>query len=289
MSNHTIQPTMLKENETVFVRGNVVFSRITRHITGEELQKDQQRRQRLGLNPILKPYITITVNNARVIPATPGKMTAEEQYVQERFYKRGQDPSDIYSIQSKSPYLPWIGQANSANPQQIDQIKPVGEPANGLDVTLVLRTFQAGVYANKGWNLDGLIANEPIRYYSSADTASRMAAAGLTFNPLPAGSIPATDLEIPAAPIENAPSVPADEPTQVTPPVGNPYANAAPAGFGMTPPDTGAWICPKCGSSSTGNFCNSCGSPKPAGNPYAGTAPQAGGIMYDPSQFDNNY
>ena len=303
MSDQSIKPSMLKENETVFVRGNVTFSRITRHIAGDELIRDQKRRERLNLSPITKPFITITVTNARVIPRTPGQLTLEEQYIQNRFYHKPADNSENYSIQSKSPYLPWISQADPDNPKKITQIKPVGEPANGLDVTLVLRSFSAGQgpYANnKGWNLDGVIANEPIRYYSGTDTASRMAAAGLTFIPLPAGSVPVTDLEAPAEPIENAPVAPmetAEPVTPVAPPVGNPYASSAQqSGFGgMTPPvtpaqDNGTWTCPTCGTAgNTGKFCQNCAAPKPVnvGNPYGNT--NAGGIMYDPNQLDNTY
>lgn len=310
MANRNINPAQLRENVTVFVRGNITYSRITRHITGAELEKAVERKKRLNIQYGLpdiqhpEPFITITINNARVVPQG-AQMNTEEQYIEQRFYQRQSDPSNNYTIQSKSPYLPWIGEIDKNDSKKVNQIKPEGELANKLDVTLVLRSYKpGGQFANKGWNLDGVISMEPVRYYSGADTASRMAAAGLTYVPLPTGTVPVTDLEPPVASITEEPIPPVEPkiapaaPAPVAPPVGDPYASNVQATPTQTPPPQAAanepWVCSVCGTTNTSQFCGGCGSQKPAmTHPYitpnlAGTA-QQGGITYDPNELDNQY
>lgn len=288
MSN-SISPNQLKADVSVFVRGTLQFSRVTKHIAGEDLKKENIRRERIGMSAVETPFLTATINNAQVVPLKKGQLSLEEQYIENRFYQRANDPSNHYSIISKSPFLPWIGEADPANKSTIRQIKPEGELATGLDVMLVLRTYQAGSYQNKGFNLDGIIVYEPVRYYTSADATARMAAAGLTYIPLPAGTVPASDLEM------NKQDKPADAVTNVQPPTGNAYRGSEQNRIdthASVQTNNGPWVCQACGAEgNTGKFCQNCASPKPeatafpANDPDFRNAAQPGGIMYNPDDL----
>lgn len=246
--NHTISLNQLTPNTTVLVRGKLAYSRLVRQIDGEELQKDMLRRQQKGWIPIDKPYTTATINDAQLICANNQKSPAEI-YVEEHFYQsRAQRASGwSYTANNKGKSLPYICEMKGQNAVQVI---PEGELANGLDVTLVLRVYKGK--PNNGLSLDGVIVNEPIRYFSGAAGAG-LAELGITFVPVaeaPAAPTPAKApvTESTAAPMQPAaapvmtPVHPADDNpfgSPVTAPVGNPYATQPTAGMPFGAPQGG--------------------------------------------------
>ena len=93
-NNRTVSESQLTVNTYVLVRGNIEFARLLNKIEGEELVKDQRRKMQMGMSPIDKPYTTVTLTNARIVPIKPGFKSPEETFVEERFYKRQGDPAD---------------------------------------------------------------------------------------------------------------------------------------------------------------------------------------------------
>lgn len=291
MSVHQIQDSQLTVGASVLVRGNVTFSRITRRLEGEELKNDQARRRTRGQIPIDKPYVTISICNATIVPKVPNTLTPDEQYVAERFYtsQKPEKPGMNFTIDSKSQYLPYISQVKEGNPREVDQVKPLGEPATGLDVVLVLRIFQSSNYGGmgrKGVTLDGIIAQEPIRYYTSNNAALLLKERGITYNALPPEELESmTQQAANNTEVDNS-ATPAG--TQVAPPTGNPFSTNDPnvnPFAGMNPPENPG-MNPR-GNTGTG-FMNAV--PAGGSNPYAnnqavqgGNPAQHGGIQYDPT------
>lgn len=282
----TIQNRDLKPDTKVMVRGNIEFARLTKKVEGEALEEANQRRMALGMQPINKPYTSVTLTNVRIVPMKLGTKSPEEIYVEERFYKRQGDPAGApfhYSFENKSPFdnVFYLETQNEEGKNVWNEFKPEGELANGLDVTLYLQVFQSKGFAQKGLALRGIVLHEQPRYYQPV-TDPDLAAAGIIVNRDPS-------LRTNATPTTAAPTTtPAAEAT----PVANPYA-AAPAP--ATPPvqaePDGPWTCPNCGTTNPAGqmFCGACGTKKstPApsvGNPYA---QQGGGIRYDGG--DRNY
>lgn len=232
--NRTVNLNQLVPNTTILVRGKLAYSRLARQIDGEELQKDMSRRQQKGWIPIEKPYTTATINNAAVIPSANGQKGPADIYVEEHFYQSRSNQATGWSFtaNNKGKNLPWVAEMQGT---QAIQVIPEGELANGLDVTLVLRVFKGK--PNNGLSLDGVIVNEPIRYFNGTAGAG-LADMGITF--VPAANAPKAPAAQPApapavAPAAAPAGFPADENpfgTPVTAPAGNPYA-AAPAPAGM--------------------------------------------------------
>ena len=160
---------------TVMVQGTTVYSRVASFVEGEELRKANQRSQ----YPKDNPYTTITVDNPVIIPVNPNGLTYEEACVQSKFSN-----GKCYAHNS-SRNLPWIGVRREDAPNVVDQIKPEGELATDLNVTLVLRIFPAKRGRRGGCSLDGVIVNEPIRYYNGAAAVDSLKAYGITLNTLP--------------------------------------------------------------------------------------------------------
>lgn len=280
MSNRTITTNQLTPGRIFLVRGKVGFSRLTSRIEGEELQQDIQRRRSKGWLPIEKPYTTITINQAEVIVKDRNNIQPEEQYAIESLYtsssQRGQGGYSYTANNKGTRALPYIAVTRAGEQGVVDQIQPEGELANGLDVTLVMRVFKGK--PNMGVSLDGVIVNEPIRYFDNTRAGDGLDGFGITFNPLAPGTLPTaaeTDnshsAEQPAyAGHENLPFV-----SEGAGAAANAAAPVTPAPAGVMPQATAT--APVTPVAPAGNAMNAPINPM-------GTAPQNGGIRYDPNQ-----
>lgn len=278
MSNRTISTNQLTPGRIFLVRGKVGFSRLTSRIEGEELQQDIQRRRSKGWLPIDKPYTTITINQAEVIVKDRNNIQPEEQYAIESLYtsssQRGQGGYSYTANNKGTRSLPYIAATRAGAQGVVDQIQPEGELANGLDVTLVMRVFKGK--PNIGVSLDGVIVNEPIRYFDNTRAGAGLDGFGITFNPLAPGTLPTA--------AENNNSHSADQPayaghedlpfvSEGAAAAGNTATPVAP--IGAMPGATGT--APVTPVAPAGNAMNAPINPM-------GTAPQNGGIRYDPNQ-----
>jgi hypothetical protein len=280
MSNRTITTNQLTPGRIFLVRGKVGFSRLTSRIEGEELRKDIQRRRNKGWLPIEKPYTTITINQAEVIVKDSNNIQPEEQYAIESLYtsssQRGQGGYSYTANNKGTRALPYIAVTRAGAQGVVDQIQPEGELANGLDVTLVMRVFKGK--PNIGVSLDGVIVNEPIRYFDNTRAGAGLDGFGITFNPLAPGTLPT------AAETDNSHS--AEQPTYAghedLPFVSEGAGAAANAAAPVTPAPAGVMpqataTAPMTPVAPAGNAMNAPINPM-------GTAPQNGGIRYDPNQ-----
>ena len=278
MSNRTISTNQLTPGRIFLVRGKVGFSRLTSRIEGEELQQDIQRRRSKGWLPIEKPYTTITINQAEVIVKDRNNIQPEEQYAIESLYtsssQRGQGGYSYTANNKGARSLPYIAVTRAGAQGVVDQIQPEGELANGLDVTLVMRVFKGK--PNIGVSLDGVIVNEPIRYFDNTRAGAGLDGFGITFNPLAPGTLPTA--------AENDNGYSADQPayaghedlpfvSEGAAATGNTANPVAP--IGAMPGATGT--APVTPVAPAGNAMNAPINPM-------GTAPQNGGIRYDPNQ-----
>lgn len=278
MSNRTISTNQLTPGRIFRVRGKVGFSRLTSRIEGEELQQDIQRRRSKGWLPIEKPYTTITINQAEVIVTDRNNIQPEEQYAIESLYtsssQRGQGGYSYTANNKGTRSLPYVAVARAGAQSVVDQIQPEGELANGLDVTLVMRVFKGK--PNIGVSLDGVIVNEPIRYFDNTRAGAGLDSFGITFNPLAPGTLPTA--------AENDNGYSADQPayaghedlpfvSEGAAAAGNTANPVAP--IGAMPGATGT--APVTPVAPAGNAMNAPINPM-------GTAPQNGGIRYDPNQ-----
>lgn len=283
MSNRTITTNQLTPGRIFLVRGKVGFSRLTSRIEGEELQQDIQRRRSKGWLPIEKPYTTITINQAEVIVKDRNSIQPEEQYAIESLYtsssQRGQGGYSYTANNKGTRALPYIAVTRAGEQGVVDQIQPEGELANGLDVTLVMRVFKGK--PNMGVSLDGVIVNEPIRYFDNTRAGDGLDGFGITFNPLAPGTLP-TAAETDNSHSAEQPAYAGHEDLPFVSEGAGAAANAAapvtPAPAGVMPQATAtAPVTPVNPVAPAGNAMNAPINPM-------GTAPQNGGIRYDPNQ-----
>lgn len=242
-NNYKIQTNQLTVSAKIYVEGVTTFSRLAKHIEGEELEKDKKRKQQRGMVIIDKPYTTISIEDAKIRPQNPAALSLEEQYVQERFYMKSKMDAAtntpvgntyVYNINNKSPYLPPVSQFDPAT-KVAKQVNLNGnELATGLKVLLCLSVYQSKTWGGKGISLDGVIVMEPIRYYTSS--AQDYSALGITYVGLPEDE--AREAAMPEH--QEAAQTPAQA-SAPTAPVGNAFASAqqaqpaAPVANGPTP------------------------------------------------------
>lgn len=181
MSNRTVQNTQLTPGTSFFVRGKLSYSRITSQIAGTELSQSDARRTARGWLPVGRPYTTATINQAQVQMENPQSPTPEQIYAQESLYtSQSSNGGYSYTCNNKGKYLPWVGVRNADG--SVEQIKPEGELASGLDVTLCMSIFAVRGRSNRGVTLAGIIIEEPVRYYSADDATAMLARAGVIYH-----------------------------------------------------------------------------------------------------------
>lgn len=183
----TVSHNQLTPGSVFLVRGQVGFSRITRHTTDEERDKDNLRR----IHKIDRNYTTISVYNAQVLAKDPANPTPEEIYGLESCYNSSRNaeyPGLNYTGMNKSKFLPKVGLIKKGcdpnNHPSYDEIQLSGELVKGTDVTLVLRVF-AG-QGNNGVALDTVLINtHDFQYYGNNNNiVTALANYGAIFNPM---------------------------------------------------------------------------------------------------------
>jgi hypothetical protein len=186
MSNEKkITKTMIRPNETVHIRGKVQYCRVTSQIQGKELENTNARRVNMGMSPIDKPHTSLTINFAEVVFKDPQNPTLEEQYIAERLYYPKQADKINYDT-SKGLWCSYVNKGNTLpivavrRGNQLVEIRPEGELAQGMTVTMTVRTFKSKNYAGCGCTLNDIICEEEPIY--RAGTA--FADSGATFVPL---------------------------------------------------------------------------------------------------------
>lgn len=212
MANYSISASQIAEGKNVFIRGKLGFAVLARLIEGAELVASDQRKTKNGMNPIGKPHTTATIIHAEVQFADPNNPTLEEQFVSERRYESPKRPETgpNYSIDSKGSTLPVIAIPSPKGDGTYDQDESGQELAQGLDVTLVLRTYKPKNFNNRGLALEQVIVHESPRYFNAGGIdKAELAARGIVLNgtPHPVQATPASAAPVPAASVPVATEV----------------------------------------------------------------------------------
>ncbi|MFD4475888.1 hypothetical protein ACFWPU_07205 [Streptomyces sp. NPDC058471] len=206
MTNYSISASQITEGKNVFIRGKLAFAVLARLIQGDELVASDQRKTKNDMNPVGKPHTTATIIHAEVQFADPKNPTLEEQFVAERRYDSPKRPEtgSNYSIDSKGSTLPVIAIPSPKGDGTYDQDESGRELAQGLDVTLVLRTYKPKNFNNRGLALEQVIVHEEPRYYNAGGIdRAELAARGIVLNgtPRPVQATPASAAPAAAAPV----------------------------------------------------------------------------------------
>ena len=225
MARRTITTNQLAVNDTVMLRGKVSFSRIASLIEGDELARSIERAKERNQKFFkTQPYFTLSLYDVGVIYEDPAKKTDFEVYAEESLYtsRNADRPGWHFTIEGVG-HLPEVAQFDPET-GVATQIIPKGELDNDLDVSIILRVYSTKM--NNGVALQGVIVNEPIRYYNPSRLSRTLQEKGMIYKPLSAEELQtqaAEQEQEEAVVYEDAPAEP------VSAPAGNPYEAQAPA------------------------------------------------------------
>ena len=190
-----INTNNLTPGDVVRVKGRLIYSRLIRKISGEELQRRNQ--QIKTKYPITVPYNTATVCDAQILCKDPNHPTLLEQWAQEHFFKSKTVNASGYSFTAinKGEANPWIGQWEENG--KVNQVYPENELAAGLEVILILNVFKTS--QNNGVGLSGVIVKEPIKLYVPNDPTAILGQFGYQFIAHPAPQTVSNNIDVSAA------------------------------------------------------------------------------------------
>ena len=190
----TVKAETLNVGDVIYVKGIVDFSHITRKYEPGTEEFDEAFLRRKMSNPKArkpeKGYTSITILNPTIttkdkeafkyegdqIVADITKMTPLEAYMYESMFQSKKDGTWRLNNENKGN-LPQVGEIDKKT-KEITLVTPKGELAKGLKVVLVFNVFKAG--ENKGVGLQAVLADEPLRYFSTNNTFSSLENLGFT-------------------------------------------------------------------------------------------------------------
>lgn len=311
---HYVRNTQLPVGATLALTGTVSFSHIVHKYDGEELEK-RIASAPAGSNPTTKPHYSFSIENAQFDPEFCG-MSLEDIYakklnggdaanydpfyyfIYERLEASGTGKKnekrtysrDIVGFPPAILHLNEAGQYAYLTDDAGNNVVP-NDIANGTQVSLLLKTYQAGT--NIGVGIQGIVVKSvdiPWRAASGAaaslgsdfgiNVTGEVVAPAATAPSAPAGpgiSVTGPD-GLPVAPAQSAPSAtPSDAPAPAAPqpgvsatPTPSAPAPAAPAAPAPGAPQSGVPAAPNVPTGSAG------ASPYPAApTPAAGATPPA--------------
>lgn len=226
----TIKLSSVQPGTIIQIRGKVAFSRIRSQIKDAELERTNERNKQQGRLTIDKPHTKLSLKNCTLIVNDPNNLNMGEKYVQERMYLSTKHPENGYCYEgmNKGKYLPVVAKRVPGSPTELQQYEPselLGELANDLDVTILMRIFESK--PNNGITLDTVIVEEDIKFYQGGASTS-LAAAGLTLRPSSAGR----EVAATAVATGNVPSEGDTQPQDTAQPVSRPEAGTDPYSSG---------------------------------------------------------
>lgn len=189
----TVKAETLNVGDVIYVKGIVDFSHITRKYEPGTEEFEQAFIRRKMSNPKArkpeKGYTSITILNPSIstkdknafkyegdeIVADIEKMTPLEAYMYESMFK-SKNGGWRLSNENKGN-LPQVGEIDKKT-KEIKLVTPKGELAKGLKVVLVFNVYKAG--DNKGVGLQAVLADEPLKYFSTNNTFSSLENLGFT-------------------------------------------------------------------------------------------------------------
>lgn len=190
----TVLAETLNVGDVIYVSGTVDFSHITRkYEPGTEEFEQAFMRKKMMSPKARKPqkgYTSITILNPKISTKDPeafkyegneliadiNKMTPLEAYMYESMFKSKQHGDWRLTNENKGN-LPQVGEIDKKT-KQVTLVTPQGELAKGLKVVLVFNVFKTS--EGKGVGLQAVLADEPLRYFSTNSTFTSLENLGFT-------------------------------------------------------------------------------------------------------------
>lgn len=173
-ADRSVKKEQLISNESVFVEGKIEFARIIRHMSPEDIQRENAfiaSRPGKSKYPLENDVVAtkIAIHNAGVRPKSGNvnDLTPNETYINESLYVSSAKPEKgyCYSLISRGNKLPGLAVPDLATGQFVPLENPAGEPASDLPVILKLRCYYVERTNKWGWNLAAVYFPEGFKAY----------------------------------------------------------------------------------------------------------------------------
>lgn len=160
----------MRPGESVVIKGKLDFSRLAKHIDGEELERyNYWAEQRSGVFMNHRPFTQVTLSDAELVFANPDSPTWEEIYVQQHMLytskSKQSDGKTCATLTNKSSRLPHVGVLDNG---VVNEVKLERELDRSLNTIVTAYVFN-GYKEHRGVSLDWVIVDK-LRYYPTKRT-----------------------------------------------------------------------------------------------------------------------
>lgn len=132
-----IPAQLMDADEDIIVNGGVRWSQVASKVAGPRLQADIARRKKQGRPAMTRPYNTITLENAAIVPKDSVNMTWAEAYATQHLYTSAKDNTVCFTVNKTSNGNPA---ATLKTPTFSKDVKLTDELERGLPATVVAKT-----------------------------------------------------------------------------------------------------------------------------------------------------
>ena len=160
MSRQKREELGVKAGDKIIIKGNVSFARLDKLVEGEALDKENARRQKLGML-ITKPFRSIAIENPEVVN---GKGTPLAMFYGQNVYTSKGSGKQTMSFESKSLFPPTFG--HMIDGKVVEMEDPQKNPAPGQEVYLMIEAYAPKGFSNLGSSFNAVVYGEgDIEYY----------------------------------------------------------------------------------------------------------------------------
>lgn len=144
----------VQPGDKVIIKGKVTFARVDKAVTGDALRQENERRARMGMNPIdSESYRSITIEHPEIVQ---GQGTPLAKFHEQTVYQDKKTLNPTMSFESKSNFAPSYGQFQ-ADGSVLEMDDPMKNPAPGQEVYLLINAYGKKGFANIGSSFETIV------------------------------------------------------------------------------------------------------------------------------------
>lgn len=157
----------VRAGDKIVLKGEVAFARLDKLVEGADLQKENERRDKIGMIKADKPFRSVSIINPEIVQ---GGNTPLATFHGQQVYQN-KDNANTITLESKSKFAPSYGHLQNGKIVEIED--PQMNPATGQVVYLLIEAYSVKGFSNMGSTFNAIVFEEgDIDFYEGASSSA---------------------------------------------------------------------------------------------------------------------